>query len=152
MAEFAYRTLPETWRRYRQTGVTELTKPARSRGSVSFGKPKVRPVVSSSYLEAAVRQDLDTFASGVSLSALRRQVTQAYLGYVATLTSAQCPAELRTLLSTLDTLPSPVLHAYLLALKSGRTQPQVPFCVLFDAACERYGLTLDPDVSRCLRA
>ena len=152
MAEFAYRTLPETWCRYRQTGVTELTKPARLGGSVCFGNPIVRPVVSSAHLEAAVRQDLDTFASGVSLSALRRQVMQAYLGYVATLTSAQYPAELRTLLSILTALPSPVLHAYLLALESGRAQPQVPFCVLFDAACERYGLTLNPDLSRCLRA
>lgn len=152
MAEFPYRTLPETWRRYRQTGVTELTKPGGSGGSVSFGKPRVRPVASSPFLEATISRNLGAQTAGIPPLTLRRQVTQAYLGYVATLTSATCPAELRTLLSTLDTLPSPVLHAYLLALELGRTQPQVPFYILFDAACEHYGLTLDPDVSRCLRA
>ena len=153
MAEFAYRTLPETWRRYARTGVTELTKPGARDGSVSFGRQKARPQPPSHLLE--VRQLVAARvaeARGLPPATLRRRVAQRYAAQVLPLPSAARPTEVRDLVRYLPTLSAPVLRAYLVAFELWQAAPRATFTTLFAAACDACGLSLDRKEPACLRA
>ena len=153
MAEFAYRTLPETWRRYTRAEVTKLTKPEVGEGSVSFGRQKVHPLPLPHLQElrqlAALRV---AEAHRLPAATLRRRVAQRYAAQVLPFPSAAQPAEARDLTCHLPTLSAPALRAYLVAFELWQAAPRAPFTTLFDAACDACGLSLDRKEPACLRA
>lgn len=153
MAEFAYRTLPETWHTYTRTGVTELTKPSGVAGSGSFDRLKVRLLSSLHLLEVRQRlasrvTDFDALPSAM----LRNLLAQQYAAQILTLPSSALPAEVRDLTRYLPTLTAPALRAYLLAFELWQVEPHASFTVLFDFACDTYGLTLNRGDHACLHA
>lgn len=153
MAEFAYRTLPETWCRYTRTGVTELTKPGLGEGSVSFGRQKVHPLPPSHLLDLPQLVALRVAeAHGLPAATLRRRVAQRYAAQILPFSSAAQPAEARDLTRHLPTLSAPALRAYLVAFELWQAAPRAPFTTLFDAACDACGLSLDRKEHACLRA
>lgn len=153
MAEFAYRSLPETWQRYTQTGATELTKPTVGEGSVSFGRREVQPPPSLRLVNTH-RQVAARVAEVCALPAatLKYRIAERVAVQVLPLPSAARPAELRNLSRHLATLPAPALCAYLVALELWQAEPRVPFAVLFGLACDGCGLTLNQKESACLHA
>ena len=153
MAEFAYRSLPETWHRYAQTGATKLTKPRVGQGSVSFGRREVPRPPSLDLLDA--RRKVALRAAQVHrlpAATLRYRIAERVAVQVLPLPSAARPAELHNLSRHLATLPAPVLCAYLVALELWQAEPRFSFAALFGLACDGCGLTLDREVSACLLA
>lgn len=153
MAEFAYRSLPETWHRYARTGATELTKPPAGEGSGSSGRREVQPSpllrLVDTHRRAALRA---AEVCALPAAALRHRIAERVAVQVLPLPSAARPAELRHLSRHLTTLPTPVLCVYLLALELWQAEPRVPFAILFGLACDGCGLTLDQEESACLHA
>ena len=157
MAEFAYRSLPETWHRYTQTGATELTKPRVGEGSVSSGRREVQPAPSLRLMNIHRRVALRAAARVAEVrvlpaATLKHRIAERVAVQVLPLPSAARPAELRNLSRHLATLPAPALCAYLVALELWQAEPRVPFAVLFGLACDGCGLILDQEESACLHA
>lgn len=153
MAEFAYRSLPETWHRYTQTGATELTKPTAGEGSVSFGRREVQPSPLLRLVDTHRRVALRVAeVRALPAATLKHRIAERVTVQVLPLPDAARPAELRNLSRHLATLPAPVLYAYLLALELWQAEPRAPFAVLFGLACDGCGLTLNQEESACLHA
>lgn len=153
MAEFSYRTLPETWHTCTQTGVTEPTKPAIVVGSGSCDRLKVRPLSSPRLLEAhqllASRvAEFDALSSAM----LRNLVAQQYAAQILPLPSPARPVEVCGLTRYLPILTAPALRAYLLAFELWQVEPHTSFTALFNFACDTYGLTLNEGDHACLHA